>query len=57
MGKFRLIGDIGLRAFFQLYRKAKELIQSERMKKREDNSYIHQIKRDKPYNHNYQTPV
>ena len=31
IGKFRLIGDIGLRAFFQLYRKAKELILSEKI--------------------------
>jgi hypothetical protein len=27
----RIIGDIGLRAFFQLYRKAKQMIQSERI--------------------------
>ena len=31
VGKRRLIGDIGLRAFFQLYRKAKELILSEKI--------------------------
>ena len=31
IGKLRLIGDIGLRAFFQLYRKAKELIKSEKI--------------------------
>ena len=31
IGKFRLIGDIGLRAFFQLYRKAKELILTEKI--------------------------
>lgn len=29
--KPRIIGDIGLRAFFQLYRKAKQLIQSEKI--------------------------
>ncbi len=29
VGKFRLVGDIGLRAFFQLYKKAKQLIKSE----------------------------
>ena len=29
--KPRLIGDIGLRAFFQLYKKAKQLIQSEKI--------------------------
>ena len=28
---FRLIGDIGLRAFFQLYKKAKQIIQSEKI--------------------------
>jgi len=31
IGSFRLIGDIGLRAFFQLYQKAKQLIQSEKI--------------------------
>ena len=31
VGKYRLIGDIGLRAFFQLYRKAKELIKTEKI--------------------------
>jgi len=31
LGKFRIIGDIGLRAFFQLYKKAKQLIQSEKI--------------------------
>ena len=31
VGKFRIIGDIGLRAFFQLYKKAKQLIQSEKI--------------------------
>ena len=31
LGKFRLIGDIGLRAFFQLYKKAKQLILSEKI--------------------------
>jgi hypothetical protein len=30
-GSFRLIGDIGLRAFFQLYKKAKQLIESEKI--------------------------
>lgn len=29
VGKFRLIGDIGLRAFFQLFKRAKQLILSE----------------------------
>ena len=29
LGKFRIIGDIGLRAFFQLYKRAKQLILSE----------------------------
>lgn len=29
VGKFRLVGDIGLRAFFQLYHKAKKLIKLE----------------------------
>jgi hypothetical protein len=29
IGSFRIIGDIGLRAFYQLYQKAKQLIQSE----------------------------
>ena len=31
VGKRRLIGDIGLRAFFQLYRRANELIKSEKI--------------------------
>jgi len=31
VAKPRLIGDIGLRAFFQLYKKAKQLIQSEKI--------------------------
>jgi hypothetical protein len=31
VGKFRIIGDIGLRAFFQLYKKAKKLIQTEKV--------------------------
>lgn len=31
LGKFRMIGDIGLRAFFQLYKRAKQLIQSEKI--------------------------
>ena len=31
LGKFRLIGDIGLRAFFQLYKRAKQLIRSEKI--------------------------
>lgn len=31
IGKSRFIGDIGLRAFFQLYKKAKQLIQEERI--------------------------
>jgi hypothetical protein len=30
-GKFRLIGDIGLRAFFHLYKKARQLIQAEKI--------------------------
>ena len=30
-GKRRLIGDLGLRAFFQLYKKAKQLIKSEKI--------------------------
>jgi hypothetical protein len=29
IGKFRIIGDIGLRGFFQLYKKAKQLIKDE----------------------------
>ena len=29
IGKFRVIGDIGLRSFFQLYKKAKQLIKAE----------------------------
>ena len=31
VGSFRMIGDIGLRAFFQLYKRAKQLIRSEKM--------------------------
>ena len=31
IGKFRLVGDIGLRAFFQLFNKAKKLITSEKI--------------------------
>jgi len=31
LGKFRIIGDIGLRAFFQLYKRAKQLILSEKI--------------------------
>ena len=31
IGKFRLIGDIGLRAFFQLYKRAKQIITSEKI--------------------------
>ena len=31
IGKFRLIGDIGLRAFFQLYQRAKQIIKSEKI--------------------------
>ena len=31
LGKFRIIGDIGLRAFFQLYKRAKQLIFSEKI--------------------------
>ena len=30
LGKFRIIGDIGLRSFFQLYKRAKQLILSEK---------------------------
>ena len=30
-GKFRMIGDIGIRAFFQLYKRAKQIIQSEKI--------------------------
>jgi glycosyltransferase involved in cell wall biosynthesis len=29
IGKFRIVGDIGLRGFFQLYKKAKQLIKAE----------------------------
>lgn len=29
VGKYRMIGDLGLRAFFQLYKRAKQLIQKE----------------------------
>ena len=31
LGKFRFIGDIGLRSFFQLYKRAKQLILSEKI--------------------------
>ena len=31
LGKFRIIGDIGLRSFFQLYKRAKQLILSEKI--------------------------
>jgi hypothetical protein len=31
VGKFRLIGDIGLRAFFQLYKKAKQIIREDKI--------------------------
>ena len=31
IGKFRLIGDLGLRAIFQLFKKAKQLIQAEKI--------------------------
>ena len=31
LGKLRIIGDIGIRAFFQLYKKAKQIIKNERI--------------------------
>ncbi len=31
IGRYRLIGDIGLRAFFQLYQRAKQIIRSEKI--------------------------